>query len=323
MKPRKIIIDTDPGVDDAMAIAFAVAHPGLDLLGLTTVFGNVAVQLATSNALKLLDNFNASSVPVAAGASRPLVQDPLPHPDFVHGQDGLGNIDLPDSERQQLEMEAAHYIVDSANRFPGEITLIAVGPLTNVAAALALDPELPGKLDQLVIMGGALDEPGNVSPLAEANFLGDPHAADRVLAVDWPAVVVGLDVTHKIMLYDSDLKQLSDKAGAVGEVLWRASRFYVNYYSSTGAASELPEPGCAMHDAAALAYVLEPELFELVHGATRVVTEGIAIGQMTMNRKGYTYLLPHWQDLPATGCCVSVDAERVKSLFLDTLIAAA
>ncbi|WLQ15349.1 nucleoside hydrolase [Hahella aquimaris] len=315
-----IIIDTDPGVDDAMAIAFALAHPEIELVGLTTVFGNVPVARATRNALALAERFGVPSLPVAQGAKYPLVQSPLPHPDFVHGADGLGNMDYDAPQGQAVAQSAAEFIVEQANRLNGELTVVAIGPLTNLALALKLDPDLPSKLRSLVIMGGAVDEPGNVSPIAEANFLSDPHAADVVLGADWPAVIVGLDVTHKIILTDSNLAQLRDNAGETGKLLWETSRFYVNYYSNTGAASDHDEAGCCMHDAAAVAYVVAPELFTCISGPVRVISEGVGAGQLTINRKGYTYLLKHWEGRPAAKVCMDLEVEKVRSLFLDTII---
>ena len=317
-----MIIDTDPGVDDAMAIAFAVAHPEIDLVGITTVFGNVSVVQATENALALLSRFGAGKVPVAKGAAVPLTQDPLPHPDFVHGQNGLGNVEITATgkARAPVSMSAAQFIVDQANVYQGELVLVAVGPLTNVALAIRLDPELPRKLKQLVIMGGTVDEPGNVSPVAEANFLNDPHSADIVMGAGGSITVVGLDVTHKVILSDTSLMQLRDNAGDTGKILWDTSRFYVSYYSSTGAASGMDEPGCCMHDAAAVAFVVAPELFEVIQGPARVVTDGVGAGQLTINRKGYTYLLKYWENRPPVAVCMQVKAEELIAFFLGTLV---
>jgi len=338
---QKVILDTDPGVDDAMAIAYALAHPDIDLLALTVVFGNINIDFATRNAQYILDVLGATDVVVAKGAAVPSVQAALPHADFVHGADGIGNIypgstpEIPAANATPLrgearhaqvhELDAADFIIQTARENPGEITLVAVGPLTNIAEALRREPALPDLVAGLVIMGGTVVEPGNVSPVAEANFLNDPHAADELFAVDWPATIVGLDVTHKIMLGDSHLKLLGEKAGLTGDLIWRSSRFYVDFYTQSGAAKEAAEngaePQCAMHDAAAIAYVVIPEAFTVLSGAARVVHDGVAIGQFAIDRKGYTYAVSAWEERPHTMACMEVDSDKVRSDFLQTLIA--
>jgi purine nucleosidase len=337
---HKIILDTDPGVDDSMAIAYALAHPDIELLALTIVFGNTNIDFATRNAQYVLDVFGASDVAVAKGAAIPSVQSPLPYADFVHGADGLGNVypgSLPgvpatesallraDARHSSIEsLDAADFIINAARENPGQITLVAVGPLTNIAEALRREPALPDLVAGLVIMGGTVDEPGNVSPLAEANFLNDPHAADSLFAVEWPATLVGLDVTHQIMLKDSHLKSLGENAGHSGKLIWNSSRFYVDFYTQSGAAKEAvargDEPQCAMHDAAAIVFVVMPEAFATESGAARVVDDGIAIGQLALDRKGYDYPLPFWQNRPATFACMKVDSEAVRQNFLQTII---
>lgn len=337
---QKIILDTDPGVDDAMAIAYALTHPEIDLVALTTVFGNINIDFSTRNAQYILDQFGAKDVAVAKGAAIPGVQSPLPHAEFVHGADGLGNQypgSMPGKAAQdsaplrsaarhaKLEpLDAADFIIEAARAAPGQITLVAVGPLTNIAEAFKREPALPSLVAGLVIMGGTVDEPGNVSPLSEANFLNDPHAADAVFAADWPAHVVGLDVTHRIMLGDSHLSTLDEQAGPIGKLIWQTSRFYVDFYTQSGAAKEAvangAEPQCAMHDATAIAYVIMPEAFNVAKGAARVVTDGIAVGQLALDRLGREYSVPHWQNRPDTAVCMSVDADKVRSNFLQTLI---
>ena len=336
---HKIILDTDPGVDDAMAIAYAFAHPEIELLALTTVFGNVNIELTTRNAQYILDVLGAEDVAVARGAAIPCVQSPLAHAEFVYGADGIGNVypgSSPDAAASQAarlridarharvdELDAADFIITQAKEHPGEITLVAVGPLTNIAEALQREPQLPSLIKALVVMGGTVAEPGNVSPVAEANFLNDPQAADSLMAADWPMTLVGLDVTHQIMLLDSHLQQL-ENAGPAGRLIWESSRFYVDFYTRSGAAREIVEAGgearCAMHDAAAIAYVVLPEAFGVVSGAARVVDDGIAVGQLAIDRKGYSYALPHWQQRPATHACMSVNADQVIDNFLQTII---
>jgi len=326
---HKVILDTDPGIDDAMAIAYAMAHPNIELIGLTTVFGNVSVEKSTRNAQYILDVFGANTIDVAKGAGVPVVQAPLPHAEFVHGDDGIGNcypekpvVLNPSAAHAQLhELSAADYIVEQARRYPGEIDLVAVGPLTNVALALEKEPNLPELLKQLIVMGGAVDEPGNVTPLAEANFFNDPHAVDRLLARDWPMVIVGLDVTHKVMMTDSLLAKLRDDGGVTGDFLWRTSRFYIDFYSKAGAAKDADEAQCAMHDAAAVAYLVEPSAFSVQTGVARVIESGVAAGQLAIDRRGYRYATDHWNNRASgNGACMVVDADRVLDSFLNTII---
>lgn len=326
---HKVILDTDPGIDDAMAIAYAVAHPQIELLALTTVFGNVSVEKATRNAQYILDVLGATEVDVAKGASVPVVQAPLPHSEFVHGDDGIGNCypTLPvqlnaDAQHASLQPQSAcDYIIQQAKAHPGEVSLVAVGPLTNVALALAKEPELPKLIKQLIVMGGAVDEPGNVTPVAEANFFNDPHAADQLLAFDWPMVIVGLDVTHKVMITDSHLARLRDNAGATGEFLWQTSRFYIDFYTNKGAAKSAAEPQCAMHDAAALVYLVEPDAFALESGPARVIESGVAAGQLALDRRGYQYATDDWSHRAKNNAaCMDVDADRVLNSFISNIV---
>jgi len=325
---HKVILDTDPGIDDAMAIAYALAHPDIELLALTTVFGNVNVEKATRNAQYILDVMGARKVDVVKGAGVPIEQAPLPHSEFVHGDDGIGGC-YP-TPAPQLNVQAAHanahalpacdYIIQQAKQYPGEISLVAVGPLSNVALALRKEPGLPTLLKQLIVMGGTVDEPGNVTPLAEANFFNDPHAADELLAENWPMTVVGLDVTHKVMITDTHLARLRDNAGVTGEFIWQSSRFYIDFYTNKGAAKEASEPCCAMHDAAAVVALVVPDAFTQVRGACRVITSGVAAGQLAIDRCGYQYATDDWQNRAiANGACMDVDADRVLGDFLDTL----
>ena len=327
-----LIIDTDPGCDDAMAIAYALAHPRLRLVALTTVFGNTTVIKTTRNARWLLERFGAKEVAVVQGAAAPLVQAPLPTAEFVHGDDGIGNTYVadepldPDAHHARvLEMDAADFIIDTARRSPGTLRLVAIGPLTNIAEALRREPELPSLVHSLVIMGGTVDEPGNVTPLAEANFYNDPHAADEVLARDWPVCLVGLDVTHRIMIKDSDLDRLGAEAGRTGELIRASSRFYVDFYTRQGAAREAhaagAEPSCAMHDAAAVAWLVIPDAFSTISGGARVVPDGMAAGQLALDRVGYRYARDDWDDRERVSACMGVEAPRVLADFIDTIVA--
>ena len=194
---HKIILDTDPGIDDAMAIFTAIAHEEIELLGLTTVFGNVSVEQAANNALWLTEQ-SGVKIPVCKGCAKPLSRDPFPFPDFVHGVDGFGNLDLPDAKGELSSLDSADFIIEQLQQSPKEITLVAIGPLTNLATALKRAPDIATKVKQIVLMGGAIHTDGNVSPVAEANIFSDPDAADLVMAAEWPVVMIGLDTTHQV-----------------------------------------------------------------------------------------------------------------------------
>jgi len=310
---RKIIIDTDPGIDDAMAIFFAYKAKGVDVLGLTTTFGNVPVTKATENALTL-NEVAGVNVPVAQGVSVPLVIDPLPHPDFVHGKDGFGNINWPASTNKPVEQSAAQFIVDTVRANPGEVTIVALAPLGNLAKALELDPEIAGLVDEVVLMGGAHLEYGNVTPVAEANIINDPHAADIVFTADWQVTMIGLDVTHQVLLDNDRLARIKQANPVEGDFLMQAAQHYINFYGETFGVD-----GCYFHDASTIAYVLQPELFGLELGTVRVACEGIGIGQTIVAPEGKIFPAAAWKNMPITQICMEVDSEKLLQLFEDTL----
>ena len=311
---RKIIIDTDPGIDDAMAIFLAFNAPQLDVLALTTTFGNVAVELATKNAL-ILAEVAGVNVPVAQGVAVPLVAAPLPPPDFVHGSDGFGNINWPAPKGQADGRSAAQMIVDLVHQYPNQVTIVALGPLGNLAKALALDPSIAELVDEVILMGGADKEPGNVSPVAEANIINDPHAADIVFTASWQVTMVGLDVTHRVMINErflADIRQ-ADTDKQCGDFLYQATQFYFNFYQQTFGIE-----GCYVHDASTIVYAIAPDIFTTTPGVVRVATEGVAIGQTIVATPGKHYAVNFWQDQPVTNVCTGVDSERLLSLISTT-----
>jgi inosine-uridine nucleoside N-ribohydrolase len=309
---RKIIIDTDPGIDDAMAILLAFNAPQLSVLGLTTTFGNVPVNLATENALRLVE-LAGVSVPVAHGVAKPIIAEPLPHPDFVHGQDGFGNINWPPSTLKVDKRSAAQFIVDTVHAHPGEVTLVALGPLGNLAKALQLDPSIVDLIPEVILMGGAAVEPGNVTPVAEANIINDPHAADIVFTANWPVTMVGLDVTHKVMI-DEFLLQVIRRSNAKGaELLYRATQFYFGFYQKSYGIE-----GCYVHDASTIVYAITPDIFTTELGIVRVATEGVAIGQTIVAKPDHDYPVSFWKNQPISNICMQVDSERLLKLIEDT-----
>lgn len=306
---QRIIIDTDPGIDDAMAILFAFRSPELSVEGLTTIFGNVSVERGALNALTLCQ-LAGQSVPVAKGASVPLQMPPRPHSDYVHGSDGFGNINWPQAEGEPDPRSAAQFIVDSVNAHPGEITLIALGPLTNLALALELDPGIAGRVKEVVLMGGAVHETGNVSPVAEANLINDPHAGDIVFGADWPVTMIGLDVTHQVLLKNAVMERIAAANPEQGGFLNQAAQHYFDFYRGA-----LGVDGCYFHDAATVAYVLDPSLFGCRHGRIRVATEGLALGQTMMAPEDRDFPTEGWADRPLVKVAFEVDDVRVLKLF--------
>ena len=261
--PRKVIFDTDPGVDDAMALYYALAHPEVNVVGITTTFGNVTVEQAAINAL-YLTAIAGVDVPVTQGVAKPWVKASEAPPDFIHGDDGLGNLVTRQDHSRQLDpRSSAQFIVDMARAHPGEITLVAVGPLGNLATALKLAPELPTLLREVILMGGTVLEPGNVSPVAEANIWNDPHAADLVFTAGWKLTMVGLDVTHQVILPVTLFAQIAKHHDHVAmDTLLHAVKFYADFYSDL-----YPHVakihGCFGHDVLAFIYLTNPEFFTI------------------------------------------------------------
>lgn len=308
-----IIFDTDPGVDDAQAIAIALRHPEIELLGLTTTYGNVDIDVATRNAL-LLSELAGRRIPVAQGAAGPLVKPRHPAPAHIHGANGLGNIDLPEVQGQAEPIGAAQFIVETVRARPKEVTLVAVGPLGNLAAALQLDPGIVEAVKQVVIMGGSIREGGNVSPVAEANIFNDPHAASRVLTAGWPLTLVGLDATHRCVLSPADMDAIAAGQGKLGAVLKGSYAFYREFYQQA-----LGIDGCCPHDSCALAWLLRPELFTTARGHLSVITEGDAAGQTLFAPEGRAFIDERWSHTPLVEACLGADGPAVVQWIVDTL----
>lgn len=311
--PVKVIIDADPGVDDSMAILFALQSNAVEVMGITTVFGNVTIENATANALTLVDLAGAS-VPVARGAERPLVKPRREPPTFVHGSDGLGEAGLQNPAGEPVEQTGAELIVDLARQHPGEITLVPVGPLTNIALALAIEPKLPELIKEVVLMGGAARVEGNVSPVAEANIFGDPHAADIVFTAPWRVVMVGLDVTTVVRTRDDLLARLAKADPEVGGFIWKITRFYKRFYESRGVTG-----GFYTHDPSAVAYVIDPTLFETRTARVRVAPDGFAEGQTITTFGAPPDFWTAWASAPDVEVCVGVDDQRMLALYEETL----
>jgi purine nucleosidase len=274
--PTPLILDVDTGVDDALALLYACASPEVELIGATCVMGNVTVAQAVRNTLHVLEVAGRGDVEVAEGAAKPLVRDHEPFP-VVHGPEGVGLVTPPTPARAPSERSAAELIVATARSRPGEVQLVATGPLTNVAIAVAAEPDLPNLLGGFAIMGGAFARAGNTTPAAEANIWMDPDAAQAVFrgfagaAEPKLPLCVGLDVTERAVLRRDDLGAILEPApGApVAAFLRDAVPFYMDFYASTRGLD-----GACMHDPLAVAAAIDPTLVTLQTTRVEVETDG-------------------------------------------------
>jgi purine nucleosidase len=280
MAKSKIIIDCDPGVDDAIALLLAFASPDeIELVGITTVIGNVSLPLTTRNALRVTAMANRQDVPVYAGCSRPIVLPRVQRGASVHGTDGLGDLGVPDATHPIQGQHAVDFIIDTILREPGEITLCPIGPMTNIALALIKEPSIAAKIKQIVFMGGAAFSPGNTATDAEFNIWIDPHAAQVVLSSGIPMTMFGLDVTRHATLTSARFDELERNASPLMQTAIAMMRHY-----GSGDAS--------LHDPCVTAFLIDPSLFKGVdavidvdldqsgaYGRTRVVENGTGRGQ--------------------------------------------
>lgn len=314
---HKVIFDTDPGVDDAMALLFLVRHPDIDLIGITTTFGNASINTTTRNAQFLKREWRISA-PIAKGNGHKysLGHEVERYPTYVHGDDGLGNIGLPATiDGVPLDPRSGHqFIIDTVRANPGEVTIVAVGRMTNLANALNEAPEITDLVKEVVIMGGAFDVPGNVTPAAEANIHGDALAADVVMTAPWKVVMIGLDVTLKTTMSRSKLAELAAKGGPEMQLLDRISQFYIDFYDN-----QAPD-SMVVHDTCACVYVVAPELFTTRSGSIRVVTEGVGEGKTIQKPDGMVFGKSVWDDAPSQKACTDVEAEKLMALVEETLL---
>jgi purine nucleosidase len=263
-----IILDCDPGIDDALAIAFAAGHPGIELAGITSVAGNVSLARTTRNALDVADFVGAGDVPVTAGCAGPLLRPALDARD-VHGATGLGGAVLPQAARGPVAGHASDFIIETIAAAPGEITLVATGPLTNVAMALRKEPRIASWVRQFVIMGGSAGR-GNVTPAAEFNMWADPEAAAIAFGAGWTVRMIGLDVTLQALATEPVRARLAS-LGTLGSVLLLPA---LAEYTS------LPEP--PVHDVCAVVAVAEPDIFGFTQASVAVETAGRLTSGMTV-----------------------------------------
>jgi len=273
MPPKRIIIDTDPGVDDALTFLLALASPEIKLEALTTTQGNVTLEKATRNALSVLELAQASHIPVAAGSVLPLVE-PLRASAYVHGESGIGNSKLPEPKTNPVQTHAVDYLIKRVLAEPNEISIFPIGPLTNIAMAIRKEPKFAKAVEELVIMGGAIQEGGNMTPLAEFNIFVDPHAAHIVFHAGIPITLIPLDVTHQCLLKQEHV----DRLMKINSPISRFVRDVLEVYLPSS--QKMGFEGSALHDPLTLATIIAPELLTLKEYYVDVdISGGVSMGK--------------------------------------------
>ena len=319
---RRVIIDTDPGVDDAMAILLALNSPELKVEALTVVPGNVDGRQGLENALKIVSLAGRCDVPVAVGAKHPLNQK-LITAQFWHGPNGLAGVELPASKCKADSRFGPDLIVETVHKYPHELTLIPVGPLTNIALAVSKDPSIADLVKDIVIMGGSISG-GNVNGAAEANIYGDPEAAAIVFSAGWMVTMVGSDVGERTIITRKHLAELQAQHGAESDFVAKLADFYITRSEKSGYS------GAAMYDPLAVAAVIDPTLVTLKDMHVDVETRGeFTRGETVANRMGSNennvlhgdhYEIEGVNELkPNARVCLASDADRFLQLFISRI----
>ena len=316
MSRRKLILDGDYGIDDAMAALYLCHQSDVEILAVGSVHGNATATAAARNAMSVLAIGRRPDVSVALGAQRPLAQ-PVDISSMVHGEDGLGG-QAPEAppERFHADVPAAVQIVHTVRAHPGECTIVATGPLTNLALALMLDPEVATLVADVVVMGGTLEHPGNISPYAEANIAHDPEAAQLVFQAQWPVTQVGLDVTMPTWMGPDHLARIESSDTAAGRFCWRILQHYLAFY-----ASRHSRPGCPLHDPSAALVALDPTLASWFEATVDVELRSPSNrGMLIVDRREFAaeHRAP---GQPTVKIVTALDTDRLLSKFLDGLLA--
>ncbi|MGH9504019.1 MAG: nucleoside hydrolase [Terriglobales bacterium] len=319
---KKVIFDTDPGTDDALALMLALNSPELDVRAITVVPGNVTASQGLENALRMVSLANRCDIPVAGGAQHPLFQK-LITAEFWHGKNGLANIELPPSKCKVDAHFGPDLIIQMVHAAPHEITLVPVGPLTNIALALLKDPSIAPLVKEVIIMGGSITG-GNVNASAEANIYNDPEAAQIVFQAGWPLTMVGLDVGDKTLFSKKYLDQLGQTHGPVNDFIYAVGKYLVDLSAQFGS------PGSPMYDPLAVGVAIDATLVKAPEMHVDVETRGqFTRGETVANRRnevernvlhGDRYIIEGLDKVtPNAKVCVDVEADRFLQLFVSRI----
>ncbi len=319
---KKVIFDTDPGTDDAMALMLALNSPELDVRAITVVPGNVTAQQGLENALRMVSLANRCDIPVAAGAQHPLFQK-LITAEFWHGKNGLANIELPASKCKIDSHYGPDLIIEMVHAAPHEITLVPVGPLTNIALALEKDPSIVPLVKEVILMGGSITG-GNVNAAAEANIYNDPEAAQIVFQAGWPVTMVGLDVGDKTLFTTKYLEQLGKTHGPINDFIYGVAHYLLDLSAKYGF------DGTSMYDPLAVGVAIDAKLVQAPAMHVDVETRGdFTRGETVANRRNFVernvlhgdhYVIEGIDKVePNAKVCTEVDADRFLNMFVSRI----
>lgn len=309
----KMILDLDTGIDDALALAYALADPKIELIGVVTTFGNVTTEVSVKNSLNVLDLLNHKEIPVYFGADKAVFRKDnfrvSAGSKRVHGGNGVGEIQVPESSRTAEKGCGVDFIIESAKKYGKDLYIVAVGPTTNLTEAIRKEPKLKNMVGKIVIMGGALIVKGNVSPIAEANIRQDPFGANELFASGTPLTMVGLDVTLRTLLTKQETKIWRNLNTTSGKVFADMVDFYIEAYNSS--AQKLK--GCGLHDPLAVAVAVHPELVEVLDLHMQVGTTDKDWGRTVAVTEKMN------DPNPNVSVCVGVDVKGFLDLFMTNL----
>ena len=306
--PKRILIDADPGIDDACAILLALASPELSLEGISIVHGNCSLEQGARNGISVLELANASHIPVAKGCENPLVQPSLLAPE-THGNTGLGYAKLPGPRSSPIRQHGCDFLIDRILSSTGEMTLVAIGPLTNIALAIRQEPRIVHSIKELIIMGGAIRHEGNTTALAEFNTYVDPHAAHIVYHAGIPTTLVPLDVTYQCILTMQDVERLQQINSPIPPFIRDATKFYMEYHDAYQGIE-----GCVINDPLALALTFSPDLCDYQELPVDIdISGGVSLGKTFADFYNY-------QKRPANmKVALGVRAREFIELFLERM----
>ena len=311
---KKFIIDSDPGIDDTMAIYLALNSDLLDVIGITTVYGNTSNTQGAENALRILEIAKREDIQVHIGASKPLTTEYLGKGEVVHGKDGQGNSNLQAPQSKVAKLTAVEFLKNKINEYPGEVIVVPIGPLTNIAQLLIENPNIDEKISEIVLMGGNALSQGNASPAAEANIRNDPEAANIVFSSNTLITMVGLDVTNEVFMNDNTINEITSSGSRETDHLKLILPHYVDFLSKF-----YNKTGMPIHDSSAIAYLIDKNLFKTIKYPIVVETEGISRGKTWMGTSKTEDVNDPWSNRVDVNICIEVDSEKVIRLITKTL----